>query len=220
MIHPEYAGIYLEVDITGNDLSVDRFEYVSGLADGLASGIQKPLASVNCKTIRPPILYREFLSYIKNRLNMFEHPLDLEWAYSRNSFYMLQARPISKRALRNLWMEKSGIGAGTGIVTGTIQRWPSYDERPFINGNILVTTMTEPSMVRQMLAAKGIVTEIGGRTCHAAIVARELGKPCVVGLIEARALMDGDVVTIDATAGTVKRHEQNNVKEVTYAVAQ
>ena len=95
----------------------------------------------------------------------------------------------------------NGKGIGEQIVEGKVQRMPSL--RPFAEGNILVTTMTTPDMIREMIAAKAIVTEIGGMTCHAALVARELGKPCVIGCERATALSNGQWVKVDGRAGTV-----------------
>lgn len=218
MVVPDYAGIYLEIDVTSNDVTLDRFEYVRGLGDGLANGSVQPLASVSRAT--PNDMYQRFMKFINRYSSALPHPMDIEWAIANGDFVLLQARPISQRVLRNMWKkDNNGIGSGTGIVTGTVQRWPSPD-KDFIPGNILVTRMTEPSMVREMLAASGIITEIGGRTCHAAIVARELGKPCVVGIPEAILLTDGDIVTVDANAGTILRHEQikNSVQECAYAM--
>ena len=72
------------------------------------------------------------------------------------------------------------------------------------NGEILVTRMTSPDWVPIMRRAAAIVTDAGGMTSHAAIVARELGLPCIVGAHDAtRALANGVVVTVDGSAGTV-----------------
>lgn len=74
------------------------------------------------------------------------------------------------------------------------------------SGEILVTHMTTPDWVPIMRRAKAIVTETGGMTSHAAIVARELGLPCIVGAHDAtRILATGTLVTVDGTAGTVMR---------------
>ena len=71
-------------------------------------------------------------------------------------------------------------------------------------GEVLVAHMTAPDWVPLMRRAAAIVTDSGGMTCHAAIVSRELGFPCVVGTAEAtRVLRDGEVVTVDATTGVV-----------------
>lgn len=72
-------------------------------------------------------------------------------------------------------------------------------------GDILVSIATNPTLVPAMRKAAAIVTDIGGITCHAAIVSRELGKPCVIGTrIATKILKDGDIVEVDAEHGTVK----------------
>ena len=72
-------------------------------------------------------------------------------------------------------------------------------------GDILVTNMTTPDFVPIMKKVKAIITKEGGMTCHAAIISRELGVPCVVGTkVAMQVLKDGDLVEIDAGKGIVK----------------
>ena len=71
-------------------------------------------------------------------------------------------------------------------------------------GDVLVATMTKPDCVGAMKKAAAIITDEGGITCHAAIVARELGIPCIIGTkIATQVLRDGDEVEVDANKGTV-----------------
>ena len=71
-------------------------------------------------------------------------------------------------------------------------------------GDVLVTVMTNPDMVPAMRKASAVVTDEGGRTCHAAIVSRELGIPCIVGAkVATEVLAEGSKVTVDATCGVV-----------------
>ena len=80
------------------------------------------------------------------------------------------------------------------------------DAAKFQFGEILVTRITDPSFVAIMKKAKAIVTDIGGITSHAAIVARELGIPCVIGTkVATRVLKDGDRVEVDAEKGIVRK---------------
>ena len=73
-------------------------------------------------------------------------------------------------------------------------------------GDILVAKMTRPDYVPAMRRAAAIVTNEGGMTCHAAIVSRELGIPCIVGTkIATKVLKDGDLVEVDAEKGIVKK---------------
>jgi pyruvate,water dikinase len=74
------------------------------------------------------------------------------------------------------------------------------------NGEVLVCTMTTPELVPLMQKASAIVTDLGGILSHAAIISRELGKPCVVGTGKAtQVLKDGDFVEVDADEGVVRR---------------
>lgn len=75
-----------------------------------------------------------------------------------------------------------------------------------VKGDVLVAPMTSPDFVMGMLKAVAIVTDHGGMTCHAAIVSRELGVPCIVGTGNATSLLeDGDIVEVDAEKGVIKR---------------
>jgi pyruvate,water dikinase len=73
-------------------------------------------------------------------------------------------------------------------------------------GNILVTTMTTPDFVPLMQKAAAIVTDIGGLLSHAAIVSREMKKPCIIGThVATKILKDGNIVEVDAIKGIVRK---------------
>ncbi|MEY2664432.1 MAG: hypothetical protein RIT04_240, partial [Candidatus Parcubacteria bacterium] len=75
----------------------------------------------------------------------------------------------------------------------------------FEDGSVLVTSMTRPEFVPLMKKAIAIVTDEGGITCHAAIVSRELKKPCIIGTkVATQVLKDGDMVEVDANSGIVR----------------
>ncbi|MCK5459831.1 hypothetical protein KAI52_01830 [Candidatus Parcubacteria bacterium] len=72
-------------------------------------------------------------------------------------------------------------------------------------GDFLIATMTTPDYIIPMKRAAGFITDEGGITCHAAIVAREMNKPCIIGTkIATKVLRDGDLVEVDADKGVVK----------------
>ena len=98
-----------------------------------------------------------------------------------------------------------GLGGAPGSASGAARVLTSLNDAASLNdGDILVTHMTSPDWLPLMRRAAAIVTDSGGMTCHAAIVSRELGIPCVVGTGEAtRLLRDGEIVTVDATRGVV-----------------
>jgi len=96
----------------------------------------------------------------------------------------------------------SGLGE---IIKGKVSRVMDVRRDKFTPGTILVTSMTRPEFMPLMRQAKAVVTDEGGLTCHAAIVSREMGIPCVIGTkIATKVLKDGDFVEVDATKGVVK----------------
>jgi phosphohistidine swiveling domain-containing protein len=99
-----------------------------------------------------------------------------------------------------------GNCASKGVVTGTVKVCRGEKEISKVeNGDILVACMTQPEFLPAMKKASAIITDEGGLTCHAAIVSREMGIPCVIGTkIATKVLKDGDVVEVDATRGIVK----------------
>lgn len=99
-----------------------------------------------------------------------------------------------------------GKAAGRVVVIRDIQTEASR----FREGDVLVTGMTRPEYVYLMKMASAIVTDEGGITCHAAIVAREMKKPCVIGTkVATQVLKDGDMVEVDAEKGIVRVLEQS-----------
>ena len=98
-----------------------------------------------------------------------------------------------------------GLGAAPGVGHGEVRVISELaDGDDLKEGDVLVTHMTAPDWVPLMRRSAAIVTDSGGMTCHAAIVSRELGIPCVVGTGDATTkLRDGELVTVDATHGVV-----------------
>jgi len=148
----------------------------------------------------------------------YGRPMDIEWGKDGvdGKIYILQARPETvksqeqNRVLERYHLKQKGtdilstgrsigqrIGAGRARVVSNISQM--VDIRP---GDVLVTDMTDPDWEPIMKRAAAIVTNRGGRTCHAAIIARELGIPAVVGCGDATAtIKDGDEVTVSCAEG-------------------
>lgn len=103
--------------------------------------------------------------------------------------------------------ELSGAIAYKGIVTGTVRLvFDTEDFDKVEKGSILITSMTNPHMMPIMKKAAAFVTDEGGITCHAAIISREMKKPCIIGTKHATKIFkDGDVVEVDAERGIVKK---------------
>ncbi|MFH1053695.1 MAG: PEP-utilizing enzyme [Candidatus Woesearchaeota archaeon] len=105
--------------------------------------------------------------------------------------------------------EIKGNPASKGKAIGIVKVVMNKSEfQKLKKGEILITSMTRPEYVPLMRKSAAIVTDEGGLTCHAAIVSRELGKPCVIGTkVATRVLKDGDLVEVDANKGIVRRIE-------------
>ena len=147
----------------------------------------------------------------------YKRAMDIEWGKDGNDgqLYILQARPetvksqqVGKTEVRYKLKSKGSLLAqgraiGQKIGTGPVRLVNSSAEMGLVKaGDILVTDMTDPNWEPVMKLASAIVTNRGGRTCHAAIIARELGIPAVVGCGDATStLMDQALVTVSCSEG-------------------
>lgn len=161
----------------------------------------------------------------------YNQPMDVEWCVEANKVYIVQARPVTtikteddaKQPEKEEVTEEAevstmsepkketgkillkGLSASPGIGAGKVSIISGLEELDKVkDGNIMVTEMTTPDMVPAMQRATAIVTDQGGTTCHAAIVSRELGIPCVVGTSEATSVLKDDMeITVNASLGMV-----------------
>lgn len=146
-------------------------------------------------------------------------PQDIEWAYEDGKIYIVQTRPVTTldqgsriESLKTVQLPivkyqllLQGAPASPAIGTGPVVVIKSAKELSKVKkGDVLVTKMTTPDFVPAMKRAVAIVTDLGGRTSHAAIVSREMGIACVVGTGGAtKKLQDGMIVTVDGSRGYV-----------------
>ena len=141
-------------------------------------------------------------------------PQDLEWAISGSTVWLLQTRPITTLATPTEPAPEPaaaasvlvrGLAASPGVASGPVRVLHDVAEIDrFQRGEVLVAPMTNPDWVPALRRAAAVVTDAGGATCHAAIVSRELGVPCIVGARTAtQVLAEGALVTVDGFAGTV-----------------
>ncbi len=150
----------------------------------------------------------------------YQKPMDIEWCIEDGKVYLVQARPITaigsadagtagNDAARSEEVYLSGMGASPGLASGRVCIYDSSMSLDVVrDGDVLVTKMTMPDMVPAMSRSAAIVTDEGGMTCHAAIISRELGTPCVVGTgVATEKLTDGEIITVDGTTGSVYRGE-------------
>ncbi len=142
----------------------------------------------------------------------YQVPQDIEWAKENNQILIVQTRPVTtiKEAVEveletEVPVLLTGAPASPGIASGPVKILQAPSEMDKVGtGDILVAKMTTPDFVPAMKRAVAIVTERGGRTAHAAIVSRELGIPCVVGVEQATtSLSDGQVITVDGSKGNI-----------------
>jgi pyruvate,water dikinase len=142
----------------------------------------------------------------------YDFPQDIEWAREGRKIFILQTRAVTTIKETTAVEPEirapvllSGAAASPGIASGPVKIIPDASQIDRVyDGDILVTEMTTPDFVPAMKRAAAIVTNRGGRTAHAAIVSRELGIPCVVGVEEATtALSDGQVITVDGSRGKI-----------------
>ena len=148
-------------------------------------------------------------------------PQDIEWAIADGETFLVQSRPITTIGPNATTGTLSatpvraddesddpvvrGLGASPGVVSGRVRVMRSPAEGEALRrGEVLVAPMTSPDWVPVLRRAGALVTDGGGMTCHAAIVSRELGVPCIVGTGHATELLhDGQVVTVDGAKGVV-----------------
>ncbi|MGQ0542208.1 MAG: phosphoenolpyruvate synthase [Blastocatellia bacterium] len=147
-------------------------------------------------------------------------PMDIEWAKDgiTGELFILQARPETVHAQKSEnYIEtyelvgghgaplSSGVAVGQKIGSGTAHVMLDASKlNTFKQGEILVTTMTDPAWEPIMKRASAIVTERGGRTCHSAIISRELGIPCIVGTGDAtEKVRNGTEITVSCAEGDV-----------------
>jgi pyruvate, water dikinase len=154
----------------------------------------------------------------------YGRPQDLEWVISDGQLFLVQTRPITTLSDADTGPTSSapedaehpatesatapvlrGLAASPGRATGRVRvlHSPAEGSR-LLNGEVLVAPLTNPDWMPAVRRAAALVTDTGGVTCHAAIVARELGVPAVVGTRSGtRSLHDGDEVTVDGSTGQI-----------------
>lgn len=214
------TGEIIEKNVNGQDVKLVR------KATGDCEEVMVPLDEQNEQKLTDAQI-KELAECAKKIEAHYGCYMDMEWGVDErdNKVYILQARPEtvwSRRNKENGGAPKEekkvttdrkvivkGLPASPGNVAGRVHVIldPSRIDE-FKEGEILVTEMTAPDWVPAMKKAKAIVTDSGGMTCHASIVSRELGIPCIVGTksrgeAATTTIPDGIDVTIDATHGVV-----------------
>ena len=203
------------LEITNKSISTQKWAYIRG-ANGKTIKTDISL-ELQDKQKFPDQMVRDMARIGRGIGEHYGIPMDIEWATKGKNMYILQARPVT--TIKNekdcdegkgIDVSKAkillkGLGASPGVVWGTVEVIKDATELDKIaKGDIMVTSMTTPDMVPGMKRASAIVTNEGGITCHAAIVSRELGTPCVVGTKDATKVLEDQMeITVDATRGVV-----------------
>jgi pyruvate,water dikinase len=175
---------------------------------------------------------KKIAQYGKQIEKHYKTAQDIEWAVDqRGEIYLLQARPETvhgstpenAKTIAQAYQPETtereiilrGLGVSPGIVSGPVKVIKDISHIGKVKeGDILVTRMTTPDWVPAMQKAVGIVTDEGGYTCHAAIVSRELGVPCVVGTKNATNILASEgQVTVDGGKGLIYRGILKTEKE-------
>jgi pyruvate,water dikinase len=188
------------------------FQVVRG-PDGHDRRLEVAPGLATCPLLEPD----EILELAGIGIRVEEHygaPQDVEWAIDElGEIHLVQSRPITTMGKRTQPSSDdtgvapvlAGLGAAPGVAVGRVRvlRTPSEGDR-LEAGEVLVAPMTAPDWVPVIRRAAALVTDGGGMTCHAAIVSRELGVPCVVGTRHAtEVLVDDATVTVDGESGQI-----------------
>jgi phosphohistidine swiveling domain-containing protein len=164
------------------------------------------------------MLYPEILSLFSGRPQVSKRDAEARYKscayYQKGNFYEIISGKEYKNFYESIFGKERklevndfrGLTASSGKVTGRVKVVKSVQEVGKVQkGDILVAVMTRPDYIVGIKKAAAIVTDEGGVTCHAAIVAREIGIPCVIATkIATKVLKDGDLVEVNANHGVVK----------------
>lgn len=193
---PEYSGVWI-----GKDKSSGTLEWVKGNGEKLVSGKENPTREVwqeekadIATTIEAEDKVGLQLLKIQNQLaGESEDVADMEWCILDGKLVLLQYRPVTKEVklnknttLDNIKQNDAifkGSPASAGEVLGKAEFYRNLsDIKQWHDGDILMAWFTDPDWMEIMSKSSGLITAVGGLLCHSAIIARELGIPCVTGI--------------------------------------
>ncbi len=164
-----------------------------------------------------PVHARALAKVAKQLEESFGSPQDVEWVVHDDLLHVVQSRPITAAFSDSTSAESessvtappilTGVPASSGTGLGPVHLVFNIEQALQLeSGSVLVTPMTNPDMVVAMRNSAAIVTDVGGIICHAGIVSRELGLPCVVGTETATTtLASGELITVNGSIGRIYR---------------
>jgi pyruvate,water dikinase len=209
-IKPDQYTVSRNLEVTEEKVSDKKIAIIR-----TSGGLTKTIQLTPEKSKQRVLKTYEIKQLAEHAIKLEDHykkPQDIEFAIENENIYILQTRPITtlkeqdkKEGEIEGQLITQGMAASPGVASGIVKIIHSMDDLPKIKqGDILVTTMTNPDMVVTMQKAAAILTSEGGVTAHAAIVSREMGIPAIVGAQNAlEVLKDGDEITIDGFHGKV-----------------
>ena len=220
-VEPEYSGVWI-----GNDKNDGILEWVKGSGEKLVSGVCTPVSEVwNKKQCEGSYLKSDNEVSIGEQLVCFQNKLnaiaDFEWMILNGKLIMLQYRPVTRKIKietikpeENIEVSIKGTPASSGIVESKFYIADDYTKK-IQTDKILVAYATDPNWIPHIIKSKGVVTVTGGFLCHAAIICRELGIPCVTGIgnegLDVLNNNMGKVLTLNGNYGIIAVRGNSNV---------
>lgn len=219
MIPAEVSGVTFTVHLTNENVLL--IEYTSGTGELLVSGeIMPNSAIINRSSLEvnkndyddllSDEILKEFAKIFLKIESVFGTPQDIEWCYYSSNLWILQSRPIthdkitSKKGDKGYLLVLKGIPASGGTAEGKVKIIHNPKTNNFEEGKILVASAVTTDYTHIIVRASAVVTDIGGKLSHAAVISRELGIPAVVNTKEAtKKLNDGDLIIVDGDKGEV-----------------
>jgi phosphoenolpyruvate synthase/pyruvate phosphate dikinase len=203
-----------------SDINIDSIIKLRKQTDRLSSGtdivVRKslPLIFPNLKDYVHVLTIKEIKTEKTPSIEELQKR-DIGFFYTDNNIFVGESKEnienkysiiLNEETAKDRILEITGNMANPGKVTGRVRKVMGHQDIPLIkDGEILVSPMTMPDFVVAMEKASAFVTDEGGILCHAAIVAREMKKPCIVGTsIATQVLEDGDMVEVNADRGVIK----------------
>ena len=199
---------FAEVRLYSENIYTDCEKFIDKLARLVGKKIKYPSRLIKCFTM---VEFEKYLAKgIFPQLSVLKERDKLSVFYFDNrSEYLIigkDAIMINRTVNSSVGKVISGITAYPGKVRGTARIIMNPQKvKIFNSGNILIAGMTRPDYLFLMKKSAAIVTDAGGLLCHAAITAREIKKPCIIGTeVGSSVIKDGDLVEVDATKGIIK----------------
>jgi pyruvate,water dikinase len=202
---PSISGVWI-----GRDTKSGTLEWVKGTGDKLVLGRVKPNRENWIGRYKKSAISSSTGAIGKEAINLQQKlgsSADLEWCLVGRKLFWLQYRPVTsviKHIQKPLSGSLSGVPASSGVVVGRARVVSALSKKmTWGRDDILVTEFTDPDWVPIMIKSKAVVTVEGGFLSHAAIIARELGIPCVTGVRAALNIKSGTRISVDGNRGVV-----------------